>query len=82
MVAYPYILLAVGVVIVIIGILLAGLSAASPSRQPPISARMKNAEIIKQLQQQQRIPFPVLMVCFGLLCVAVSLVWRFAGRFL
>jgi hypothetical protein len=79
MVAYPYVLLAVGLVIVVIGSLLVGVSAASSSRQPPITARMKDAKIVKQLRQEQRVPFPVLMVGFGLICIAASLVWRFGG---
>jgi hypothetical protein len=79
MVAYPYVLFAVGLIIVVIGSLLAGVSGASVSRQPPISGRMKDAEIAKHLRQQQRIPFPVLMIGFGLICVAASLLWRFAG---
>lgn len=79
MVAYPYVLLAVGLIMVVIGSLLAGVSAASTSRQPPISARMKDGEIAKQLRQQERIPFPALMVGFGLMCVVASLVWRFGG---
>jgi hypothetical protein len=76
MVAYPWYLLAVGLVIVVIGALLAGLSGLSRPQQPLINHKMKDREIIERLGREQRIPFANLVLLIGVLCIAASLVWR------
>jgi len=76
MVAYPWYLLAVGLVIVVIGALFAVLSGLSRPQPPLINHKMKDREIIESLKREQRIPLANLVILIGVLCVAASLVWR------
>jgi hypothetical protein len=78
-ISLPWYLLAAGILIVILGFVLASLPGSSRSRG--IDARMRDADIIRELDQAQRIPFPNLVIAFGLLCVLVSIVWRLVRYF-
>jgi hypothetical protein len=78
MVAYPWYLLAIGLIIVVVGSLFAGLSSSSRSRQRGIDPRMRDDEIVRHLQSEQRISLPNLVVLVGLACIMVSIIWRLA----
>lgn len=74
MTSYPWYLLAVGIFIVIIGALLA--AVVKPAGRPGIDPKMRDKEIIRNLQRGERISLPKLVVFVGLLCILVSVVWR------
>ncbi len=76
MAAYPWYLLAVGLVIVVIGALLAALGGLLRPQPPLINRKMKDREIIENLKREQRVPLAGLVILIGVLCVAASLVWR------
>jgi hypothetical protein len=77
----PWYLLAAGIVIVIVGFLLASLpESGKPQRR--ISRRMRDDEIIRTLHDAERMPFSSLVVVFGLLVILVSAGWRLARYFL
>jgi hypothetical protein len=81
MVAFPWYLLAAGILIVIIGCFFADLSKLSKPRgsgRRVIDPAMRDDEIIRNLQGGQRISLANLVVLFGLLCIMVSIVWRIA----
>jgi hypothetical protein len=42
---------------------------------------MKDDEIIRDLKDAQRMPFPNYVILAGLACVLVSVVWRLARKF-
>ena len=81
MIAYPYFLSAFGLIVVIVGFILAGLSNSTPSRERGIHSKMRNEEILRHLRREQRIPFPNLVVAFGMICVLASIIWRLARYF-
>ena len=74
--AFPWFLLAAGIILVIIGALLAGLSKPPGSGRRAIDPSMRDREILRNLQNEQRPSLPSLVILVGLLCVAVSIVWR------
>jgi hypothetical protein len=72
----PWYLLAVGIFLVIVGALLAGLGNPRGSGRRAIDPRMRDEEILERLQRGQGISLPGLVVLIGLVCVAVSIVLR------
>jgi hypothetical protein len=80
MIGLPWFLLAIGIVLLLIGSILAVLSAAS-RRKPHISPKMRNKDIARHLQNEERVTVPALIFYAGLACIAVSLGWRFMLRF-
>lgn len=81
MVAFPWYLLALGILLVVVGFLLAALSNWSRSQQRPIDIRMRDDEIIHRLHDRQWASFPNLIIFIGLVCILVSVVWRLARFF-
>jgi hypothetical protein len=81
MVAFPWYLLALGLILVVLGTLFAGLSRASRAGQRAIDSRMRDAEIIQHLRSEQRLSLPSLIMGVGFVCVMVSVVWRLARFF-
>ena len=78
MVSLPWYLLAVGIGIVILGFILAGLPGPSDRGRRPITHRMRDDDIVRELKRDQRVPFPALVVVLGLVCILASVVWRVA----
>ena len=76
MIALPWYLLSAGIVILLIGLLAAGLSG--PGRQPLIDPRMRDDEIARNLQPSRGSTLANLMILLGGLCILVSIVWRIA----
>jgi hypothetical protein len=72
----PWYLLAGGIVLVILGFLIAGLSG--PSDEGRLDARMRDDEIARELKRRQRMSPASYVVLAGLACVLVSVVWRLA----
>jgi hypothetical protein len=82
MIAIPWFLLALGIILVIVGFLLAGLSAASPKRPRRITEKMRDKEIIQHLRDEQRISMPAVVIGVGMGCILVSFGWRLVRRVL
>lgn len=83
MIALPWYLLAGGIILVILGSLLTVLSSSRESKGKEIDPDMDDDEIAQQLNRQQPISFPAILILIGLLLVLVSIAWRlirwFAG---
>jgi hypothetical protein len=81
MVSLPWYLLAVGIGLVLIGLVWANLPGSSDRRGRGIHARMRDDEIVRNLKRAERIPLPNLVILAGIACVLVSVVWRLVWRF-
>ena len=80
MVSLPWYLLAVGIVLVLIGFLLAclpGQDARGGSRRA-LHARMRDKDIVRELKREQRVPVASLVILAGFVCILVSIGWRIA----
>jgi hypothetical protein len=71
----PWFVLAAGIVIVIAGFLMAAMRQGRTDR-PVITSRMGDDDIVRSLKAGQGLPFPNLVISFGLLLILVSVVWR------
>lgn len=80
-VSLPWYLLAAGIMIVILGFVLAGLPGSS-GRGRVIDADMDDDEIADELRRARRLSVPSLIVLLGFACILVSIGWRLARRFL
>ena len=81
MIAYPYFLSGFGIILVIVGFILASLSHSGPSRKRVIHHEMRNKEILDLLKREPPMPFPNLMIVLGMICILASIVWRLARYF-
>lgn len=82
MISLPWYLLAAGIALVILGYLLASLPGSSDRGGRPISSRMRDDDIARELRRAQRVPFSNLVILAGFACILVSIAWRLARRFL
>lgn len=80
MVAVPWYLAALGIMLVIVGCI-AG-SLPRNSAQIGIDPRMSDAEIARRLRRRSSLGFPGFMIYAGSLSLAIGLVWRLIKRFL
>jgi hypothetical protein len=78
MIAVPYYLLAGGIGLVIVGFFMAAASRVSHPPRKPISSKLRDAEIIQHLRNENRIRLHSVVFFAGLLCILVSIVWRIA----
>jgi hypothetical protein len=78
MIAAPWYLLAVGILLFVVGSLFAAVNGLSTPRQRSLDARMRDDEIVRHLRQGQRIGLPGLLILIGLSCIAGSIAWRLA----
>jgi hypothetical protein len=76
MIALPWFLLAIGIVLFVVGALLAGLPSFPRSRPRRISSRMRDEDIVKSLRDEKPITLAGVMMFMGLACAAVSILWR------
>ena len=76
MIAFPWYLLAIGIVIVIIGSILTVIMGPRRSGGGFIDPRMSDDDIARDLERARGSWFPNLMIRVGVLCIVVSLVWR------
>ena len=81
MIANPYFLSVFGIVVVIVGFILARLSHTAPSRERVIHQELRNKEILDLLKPEPPMPFPYQVIVFGMLCILASIVWRLAESF-
>jgi hypothetical protein len=75
-IAFRWVLFSAGIVVVLVGFLLAGVMKPPDSRKPFIDPRMRDDEIVRNLKRGQRIFVPNLVVLLGLACVLASVIWR------
>jgi hypothetical protein len=61
MIGLPWFLLAIGIVLVLVGSMLAVLSAASRRKPPPINPKMRNKDIARHLRNEERVTAPALI---------------------
>jgi hypothetical protein len=79
MIAVPYYLLAGGIALVIAGFFIAAVSRASRPPRRSVSSKMRDAEIIQHLRNENRVRLHNVVFAAGALCIFISLVWRMAG---
>jgi hypothetical protein len=72
--------MAFGLILVILGVILDLMRPFSRKRAQPITSKMKNKEIARLLQEQERIPFSRLVIAAGMSCFAAGMAWRFGAR--
>ena len=82
MIAAPWYLLSLGIVLVIIGLISGVLSGARGSSRTAIDPRTSDAEIASRLKRGSSLSFSGLVVYAGLFCLLVSLAWRLLRFFL
>jgi hypothetical protein len=82
MIAAPWYLLALGIVLVIIGLISGVLFGARGSSRTAIDPRMSDADIARRLKRRSSVSFSGLVVYAGLFCLLVSLAWRLLRFFL
>jgi hypothetical protein len=82
MIAAPWYLLSLGIVLVIIGLISGVLFGARGSSRAAIDPRMSDAEIASRLKRRSSLSFSGLVVYAGLFCLLVSLAWRLLRYFL
>ncbi len=75
MTAWPWYLLAAGIILVIVGLLLGALMNP-PGSGRAIHSRMTDDEISRKLENEQRLTLSSLVVLLGLVCVMASIIWR------
>src|SRR3954451_9624450 len=75
MIAAPWYLLSVGIVLVILGAISGALFGAGRSSRNTVDSRMSDGEIARRLERQSSVGFSGLIVYLGLLCLLVSLGW-------
>lgn len=79
MVSLPWYLLAAGIVLVIIGALLACLPGQDDrGGRRRLHARMRDKDIVRELKREQRVPVASLVILAGFVCILVSVGWRLA----
>ena len=76
MIAAPWYLLSAGIILLIVGYLLAGIRKPSRRDRPIIDPRMRDDEIVRNLQASQGIALENLVVLAGWLLILVSVAWR------
>ena len=81
MIGLPWFLLAAGIGIVILGSFMAALSKPQVDDRPIIHSRMRNDEIVRNLNRTERIPLAGYVILLGMLCILVSIVWRLSRMF-
>ena len=72
MIAAPWYLFTVGIVLVSIGAISGALFGAGRSSRNRIDGQMSDVEIARRLERQSSVGFPGLIVYLGLLCLLVS----------
>jgi hypothetical protein len=82
MIAAPWYLFSLGIVLVIIGTISGALFGAGGSSRTAIDPRMSDAEIARRLKRRSSLSLSGLVVYAGLFCLLVSIGWRLLGYFL
>lgn len=82
MIAAPWYLLSLGILLVIVGAISGALFGAGGSSKTAIDPRMSDAEIARRLKRASSLTFSGVIVYAGFFCVLVSVVWRLLRFFL
>ncbi|HVK12241.1 MAG TPA: hypothetical protein VM597_26045 [Gemmataceae bacterium] len=78
MIGAPWYLLAFGIVLILIGSLMSGWPRSGGGF---IHANMRDEDIVKELNDAQRMPIGGFVILAGFLCVLGSVVWRLVRYF-
>lgn len=81
MIAAPWYLFAVGVVLVLVGVISGSLFGSGRASRNLVDSRMDDAEIARRLKRQSSLSFSGIIVYLGLLCILVSASWRLLRKF-
>lgn len=74
MISLPWYLLAAGIVLIVLGYILA--AGTGPNFQKRVNNRMSDQEIGQQLKREQRLSIPSMIILLGFGCVLASGIWR------
>jgi hypothetical protein len=72
----PWFLLAFGVLLVIVGFILASLPRSPGQDRRAIDSDMDDDDIVRELKRAERIPVPSLIILAGFVCMFISICWR------
>ena len=75
-VSLPWYLLAAGMLLVVIGFILAGLPGPPGRGRRAIDPDMRDDDIVQELKRAQRVPVSHLVILAGFACILVSICWR------
>ncbi len=81
MLSFPWILRAVGVVLILLGYFAGAIRRGRQPSSKILDHRLSDREIAARLQEQSAPGASGILVFLGILCFAVSLVWRLIARF-
>lgn len=76
MIAIPWYLLSLGILVLLAGLFLAALGNSSTGSPPLLDPRMGDDEIVRQLNRKAGSPLPGIVILVGGVMILVSLVWR------
>ncbi|WP_165073213.1 hypothetical protein [Paludisphaera rhizosphaerae] len=82
MIAVPWYLFAVGLLLLILGAISGAIFGSNRSSAKWIDPRMSDREIKKRLEEQSSVGFSGFLVYLGLACLLVSAVWRLLRLFI
>jgi hypothetical protein len=75
-VSLPWYLLAAGMVLVVIGFILACLPGPPGRGRRSIDPDMRDDDIVRELKRGQRVPVSNFVILAGFACILVSICWR------
>ena len=81
MIAYPWYLLALGIIVLIVGLLMAQVWTPRQSELREIDSDMRDDEIVENLNSRNPISIPGIVIFVGMMCIFASIVWRVGRRF-
>ncbi len=76
MIAIPWYLLSLGILVLLGGLFLAAVGNSSSNAPRIIDPRMDDEQILRQLKRKEGSPVPGIVILVGGLMILVSLVWR------
>lgn len=79
MIAIPWYLMSLGILILLAGLFLAVLGKSSSDAPRIIDPRMNDDQILRQLKRKEGSPVPGIVILVGGAMILVSLIWRALG---
>lgn len=76
MIAVPWYLFAGGTILVIVGLLAGGTQSSSKKRSKAIHHKMRDKDIIRQLNQSEAPSLSTMISFLGYVIIFISLIWR------
>lgn len=82
MISLPWYLLAIGIALVVLGVLAASVPSTRDRGRRRIDAKMRDKDIVRQLKRDEQIPISGYVILAGFACIVVSVAWRIVRVFL